>query len=176
MMLRLFIKNTYNLHIMRKDEIKNENLEQVGSVWSEDLNYSIQDEDLTINPTYSIELFNAGVGTATIIKYKWKFDVEEYLNKLQVFISLHDIEIIHKECMQGFSIRAGAKVAQTFGLENDDYRISFLSSSQSTKIQLPSEFTILFNLLLYSLFYTEDEDTNDEAAPKIYDLEKEFVK
>lgn len=176
MMPRLFIKNTCNLHIMRKHTIENGNLAQIRSVWSEDIHDSIEDQHLTISPTYSIELFNAGIGTATNIEYKWKFDVEGYLNRLQEFNSLHDIEIIYKKSMQGFYIGAEAEVAQTFGLENDDYKISFLPSSQSVKIQLPSEFTILFNLLLCSIFITEDEDTNNKTAENILDLEKELDK
>ena len=141
-------KYTVFLKLDRRDLNDNYSIKGCPYRWSK-TDEKIEPSDEITLPKYEIDLVNVGNGTATDIQYEWELDIEYYLNEIEKYKGNCDIEINYIFDQKRILYKTKYEGLCPRGLESDDYKISFLQSSQKITIDFSAEFILLFSTLLY---------------------------
>lgn len=175
MMPNILTKSRHIIYLIATNELSPDSSEikKAPYMWQtsdiEDIEY---DNNMFCIPQYNIQLANVGNGTATNIRYEWDFDIEFYLAKIYEKISLDKIDITYEVEKERLIYHTSQAIINTQGLKNEDFKISYIQSTQSINIELCIEFILLYSTL-YFLSWNNTEKIG-ESHIQFYNEQSSF--
>ena len=92
---------------------------------------------------------NVGVNTAINIEYKWKFSIEEYINKIKEIEDSNEYKITFIENGNKMLFKSNHGFQILDNMNNKKNHIPYLEKSKTNSLHLPEDFKQIFSLFLF---------------------------